>query len=140
MASVSATIIENSNNQVKLSATRSGGCANCAQKDSCAVLWQPTESNDPITVKADGHQAVGDKVTLQCSEQALLGYIAALFLPTLLLLLLATLLTEAALPGLPLVLKVALNAVIPVALGYKVSGNLLQKHEGKFLAATKILN
>lgn len=138
MASVSAKIIDNSNNQIKLSATRSGGCANCAQKESCAILWQPSENNEPISVPTDSPQAVGETVTLQCSEQALLGYIATLFLPTLLLLLIATLILEMAMPGLPLLLKITLNAIAPVTLGYKCSRFLLQKHESSFLAATRI--
>jgi positive regulator of sigma E activity len=140
MASISATILENSDNQIKLSATRSGGCANCAQKESCAILWQPAKNDEPVSVNTESNRAIGEKVTLHCSEQALLSYIAILFLPSLLCLLFSTLVIETALPNLNLIMKVFMNAVLPVATGYKISRYFLHKNESRLLAATKVSN
>lgn len=141
MATIEATVVETENGQVKVSASRSGGCANCAQKQSCAVLWQPSEKDHNVAVCDDSSEKqVGDNVTVQCNETALLSYIATLFLPTLLLLLGTTLVLEALTPGLPLVLKVVLNFILPLLLGTMISQKQLKKNEHRLLSATEIVS
>ncbi|TXR53052.1 SoxR reducing system RseC family protein [Reinekea thalattae] len=153
MATIKARINAQSANQIELTATRSGGCANCAQKQGCAILWQPMEPKQAIQLPRNEHlQAnqntptdveqscdnIGNEVNLHCEDQALLRYIALLFLPTLSLLLSATLITDVLTPNSGIFYRLIFNGLIPLALGFSISRHYLAKHTHKLLAATTI--
>lgn len=143
MAIIQAKVLANSTGDIKLSASRQGGCSSCAQSQHCAILWHPDTADKDFTLDEpsshlpDNQQLVqsekaflkeGDSVNLHCDEKHLLSYIALLFLPSLCLLLSSTLVLSLTYKGeIPSVI-ILLNVVMSVWGGSLISKGLLNKN------------
>lgn len=143
MAVIEATVTENINGKIKLSASRSGSCSGCAQSKACALSWDPindgvsspSEQDNSLFVDSSvdkisemNHLKSGDTVKLSCNEKTLLGYICILFVPSLLALLTTALLIshyfESNAPTFYIVIALAFS----LSTGATISHRLLQKY------------
>lgn len=151
MAVIEAKVIKNSAGDIQLSASRKGGCSSCAQSKACALTWSPnTDDAKPVALEVANsafnkqveqianyaNLKVGDTVKLECDEQNLMKYICLLFLPSLMSLLLGSLLVSLLfvddVPTFIVVVAVAGS----LSLGASCSHYLLSKSSQKLLENT----
>lgn len=117
MATIQATVVTNEAGDITLNASRKGTCSKCAQSNYCSLIWRPDNLNnsdnsansdnldnsvsvsyrgDMLNNKGAQHHLVkaGDTVNLHCDDKSLVRYICILFMPSLLMLLFASLLLD----------------------------------------------
>lgn len=150
MATIEAKVINNSAGDIKLSASRKGGCSSCAQSKACALTWSPSDNNDDSELAIDNslfneqadqlaHYAnlqVGDTIMLECNEQNLLKYICMLFMPSLFSLLMFSLLIAELFSGDAPTLIIVVSLVGALSSGALWSRYLLAKHSTSLLKNT----
>ncbi len=127
MAKMQATVAKNGEQGLTLLASRQGGCQSCAQKASCAVQWQPVTPETKINITSlNPSTKVGDSVEVSCDDRVVLNYISRLFLPSLTLLLLASLLLELLPTQLNPIASLLAQVIFPVAIGALISRTWLK--------------
>lgn len=148
MAIIEAKVIKNSAGDIKLSASRKGGCSGCAQSKACALTWSPTEDGEKRSSFEVGNSSfnkqaeqiagyanlkVGDTVQLECDEQHLLRYICLLFLPSLFSLLSISMLISLLFPENVPTLIIIVAVVGALSFGASCSHFLLNKYSATLL-------
>lgn len=151
MATIEATVINNIAGDIKLSASRKGGCSGCAQSKACALTWSPTADNENTAefelndntlnkqayqLSAYGDLKAGDTIKLECNEQNLLKYICLLFMPSLFALLSFSLLVGQLFSGEAPTLIILLSLLAALSFGAICSRYLLTKHSTNLLKNT----
>lgn len=151
MATIEATVIDNIAGDIKLSASRKGGCSGCAQSKACALTWSPSSDNDNTAefkvddslfnqqayqVSAYGNLKAGDTIKLECNEQHLLRYICLLFIPSLIALLSMSLLVTQIFTSEAPILIILFSLTSALFMGAMCSRYLLAKQSTNLLKNT----
>ena len=121
MAELIATV-ESHNGQLQLNVAKAGSCSGCQKRAECLVPLNLAAATT-AQIPAPAGLQVGQQVTLKCDDTQLLRYTAALFLPSLSLLLAVNALLPDSAFGL---IGFALRLVLPLLLGVGLSRVLLR--------------
>ncbi|MEI6894135.1 MAG: SoxR reducing system RseC family protein [Colwellia sp.] len=163
MAIIEASVTKNKAGELTLSASRQGGCSGCQQSKHCALSWNPANENSPDEALAldnvalglglgvlsgsasdkrekkslsFAHLKVGDTIKLECNEQNLLRYICLLFIPSLILLLVFSLMIGLYFNEKTPLFYIIVTLVASLSLGTLCSRWLLNKYASSLLKNT----
>ncbi len=122
MTKIPAHIVSSTEGELSLEVHRTGGCHGCAQQKSCAISWQLDDSPTYLNVQSPiTNYRVGEQVLLNCDDKTLLKYTSILFLPTLIFLLGATLVTNSLLPDTKFIEGIVCQFLMPILIGFWIS-------------------